>query len=291
MGRRILARQTMARRQVAGIALVVVLWLVALLSLLAVGQTAAVRTETLLSGNQVAAARARAAAYGGIQLGLLELLRPPQARAWNADGTVYSATLDDVALQISLADETGKVDINFASGPLLDTLLQAAGVDDAERPPLVDAILDWRDPDPLRRANGAEQDEYANAGLDYGPRNGPLQSIEELTLVLGMNAALYHALADSITVHSGNAIFNPTVVSGRVLQRMVDGGEALDSDDDMADDTVPPPVAVARTGSVGRVFTIRSTAQLPDGVRGQVEAVIRVTPPRGSGAPLHEMLV
>ena len=45
-----------------GIALVVVLWLVALLALMAVSQTAAVRTETQVVGNLVEAANARAAA-------------------------------------------------------------------------------------------------------------------------------------------------------------------------------------------------------------------------------------
>jgi general secretion pathway protein K len=287
-------RNDFPRRRNAGIALVIVLWLIALLSLLAVGQTATVRTETLVTGNQVTAAQARAAAYGGIQLGLLELLRPSQARNWHADGSVYPAELDGVALHISLADETGKVDLNFASGPLLDALLRAAEVEDDVRIPLVDAILDWRDPDDLRRADGAEREAYAAAGLDYAPRNGPMQSTEELMLVLGMDAALYHTLADSITVHSGNAVFNPTVASGRVLQRMVQdgvtqGGTVGVHDDDGAD--AAPPAAAARGGAAGRVYTVRCTAQMPDGVREQYEALVRVTPARGAGAPLHEMLV
>ncbi len=280
------------RRSNAGIALVIVLWLIALLSLLAVGQTATVRTETLVTGNQLAAARARTAAYGGIQIGLLELLRSPQARTWRADGTVYDATLDDAVLRISLADEIGKVDINFASGPLLDALLRAAGVEDDVRAQLVDAILDWRDPDNLRRADGAEREAYAAAGLDYAPRNGPMQSTEELMLVLGMDAALYHLLADSITVHSGNAVFNPTVVSGQVLQRMMQDGEGQGSNAGLHEDgDAAPPAAAARTGSGGRVYTVRCAAQMPDGVREQYEALVRVTPARGTGAPLHEVLV
>lgn len=292
MRRRICSSISLRPRN-AGIALVIVLWLIALLSLLAVGQTATVRTETLVTGNQLAAARARAAAYGGIQIGLLELLRSPQARTWRADGTVYDATLDDAVLHISLADETGKVDINFASGPLLDALLRAAGVEDDVRAQLVDAILDWRDPDSLRRADGAEREAYAAAGLDYAPRNGPLQSTEELMLVLGMDASLYHKLADSITVHSGNAVFNPTVVSGLVLQRMMQEGEGQGGSAGVRDDggDAAPPAAAARTGSGGRVYTIRCAAQMPDGARERYEALVRVTPARGAGAPLHEVLV
>ncbi|HEX9801726.1 MAG TPA: type II secretion system protein GspK, partial [Gammaproteobacteria bacterium] len=61
------------RSRQRGIVLVVVLWLVALLSLMAVSQTAAVRTETLIVGNLVESATARAAAYAGLQLAVADL--------------------------------------------------------------------------------------------------------------------------------------------------------------------------------------------------------------------------
>lgn len=273
-----------------GIALVIVLWLVTLLSLLAVGQTAAVRTETLVVGNQVQSAQARAAAYGCIQLGLLELMRPPSARVWAADGEVYASMLAEAVLHIRLADESGKVDLNFATGPRLDALLRAAGVEESERLTLVDAILDWRDPDTLRRPNGAEEPEYRAAALGYAPRNGAFQSIEELTLVVGMSAKLYHALADSITVHSGEVEFDAGLVTGAILQRMLAEGISADATRRDGGAVEPPPAAgVARGG--GRVYTISCAAQVPSGVREYLEAVVRLVPARGANVPLHEILV
>lgn len=271
-----------------GIALVIVLWLITLLSLLSIGQTATVRTETLVTGNHVEAARARAAAYGCIQLGLLELMRPAAARAWQADGEINTAMLDDATLYIRISDESGKVDINLASGPRLDALLRAAEVADGARQDLVDAILDWRDPDSLRRASGAEEAEYRAAGLGHGPRNGVFQSIEELSLVLGMSPALYHILADSITVHSGSADLNPDLAVGALLQRMLH--EGMDGAEASAESTTATPRAVARGSGGGRVFSLRCAVERPSGVRGQVEAVIRLTPAR-SAVPLHEVLV
>jgi general secretion pathway protein K len=45
---------------------------------------------------------------------------------------------------------------------------------------LVDAILDWRDEDDLHLVNGAEDPDYKAAGLPYGAKDGPFDSLEEL---------------------------------------------------------------------------------------------------------------
>jgi DNA uptake protein ComE-like DNA-binding protein len=55
---------------------------------------------------------------------------------------------------------------------------------------IADAILDWIDPDDQPRENGAEQDYYSSLSPAYKPRNGPLQSIEELLLVRGVTPTL-----------------------------------------------------------------------------------------------------
>lgn len=56
--------------------------------------------------------------------------------------------------------------------------------------PVADAILDWIDADDEPRVLGAEQDYYTSLDPPYQPRNGPLQTIEELLLVRGVTPAL-----------------------------------------------------------------------------------------------------
>lgn len=53
---------------------------------------------------------------------------------------------------------------------------------------VADAILDWIDEDDESRENGAEIDYYS--ALGYTPRNGPLETIEELLLVRGVTPDL-----------------------------------------------------------------------------------------------------
>src|SRR5205823_12860753 len=109
------------------------------------------------------------------------------------------------------------IDINTGQDQLIRGLLVASGVPDDEANRVLDAILDWRDPDDLKRPNGAEEPDYKAAGLPYKPANAPFQSIEELQLVLGMRPELYRRIAPMITVFSRQPGVNTTLAAREVL--------------------------------------------------------------------------
>jgi DNA uptake protein ComE-like DNA-binding protein len=52
------------------------------------------------------------------------------------------------------------------------------------------AILDWMDTDDTPRQNGAEREYYSGMSPSYAPKNGPLESVEELLLVRGVTPYL-----------------------------------------------------------------------------------------------------
>ncbi len=276
-----------------GIALAVVLWLVALLAVMAMSLTALQRGETAVTGNLIESAKASAAAQAGIQWALFDLSRPAAARQLSSDGALHELRFDNATLWISVVDEAGKIDLNFATGPLLDALLRAAGVEDeVERARLVDAILDWRDGDELRRVHGAEAEEYQAAGLNYQPRNAPFQSNEELALVLGMSASLYQRLISAITIYSGARSINLDVNGALLRAFPAINEETLLADfDDAQGDTPGVAQAVRNVATAGRVFTVNCQARLDNGTREGVEAVVRFTPRRGTAPALQEILV
>ena len=72
---------------------------------------------------------------------------------------------------------------------------------------LAAAVADFRDPDDQRRVNGAENKQYRSAGLGWGPKNAPFQSIDELQQVLGITREIYRQVADNITVYAVTPIF------------------------------------------------------------------------------------
>lgn len=203
-------------QQPKGVALVAVLWLLVLLSLIAMHLSSVSRTEAQLSSNIVSGAQVRHAADAGVRWALWSLSLPIEQR-WLADGSVKTMELDDTEINVALQDENGKIDINRVAVEQLLALFEAAEIDDQQSAFLVDAILDWRDNDDLKRLNGAEDDDYLAAGLDYGAKDALFESVEELKKVLGMDLETYQAISPALTVYSRKHTINPLVAPRLVL--------------------------------------------------------------------------
>jgi general secretion pathway protein K len=202
----------------SGVALVLVIWLMALMSLVAMGFAGQMRTELLIARNQVEAARARGIADAGVSIALLVLTQSGPDVLWIPDGREYVLPYEDSQIRIRVQDEAGKVDLNAASDELIESLLLTLGVGSSEARRITDAIADWRDTDELRRASGAEAGEYAAERRSYGPANGPFLAIDELRLVLGVADELYTRIRPLVTVHSRNARVNSLTAPAEVIR-------------------------------------------------------------------------
>jgi general secretion pathway protein K len=274
------------RRGEQGVALVLVMWVAVLLTVIASSFIMERRTEALVIGNSVSMARAEAIADAGVNRAIFEMYRSDNSPlAWKRDGTRYSMELDGVPVAVEIRDESAKIDINTAVEPLLRGLLVSSGLPDDEASRVLDAILDWRDPDDLKRPNGAEASDYKAAGLTYKPANGPFQAIEELQLVLGMRPELYRRIAPSITVYSRSPGVNTQLASREVLlaipgatTEMVD--EYLSRREAARAAGQPLPVFPQVFGASGftMVASIRSEARLDDGTLFAREAVAILRP-------------
>lgn len=204
----------------AGVALLVVLWVVALLSLMATSFGLGVRREAQLATNLAEAGQLRAAAEAAIHYAAFMVTHPDPKLRWRSDGSLYALTLDDLEIRIQVVDEGGKVDLNRADEPLLQAVLIHIGADPGQAAAITSAILDWRDGDRDRRVNGAEADDYHAAGLAYEPADTAFGSVVEVGLVLGMTPQLTKALLPLVTVHSGQAGINPHLAPPQVLRAL-----------------------------------------------------------------------
>ncbi len=274
------------RSRQSGVALVLVMWVAVILTVIAGSFIVERRTEMLVVRNSISMARAEAAANAGVYRALHDLYRQNVPDVWKRDGTPHDWAFDDVPVRVEVRDESAKIDINTASDPLFRGLLVSVGLADAEAGALLDAIVDWRDPDQLKRPNGAEEGDYAAAGLAYRPANAPFQAIEELQLVLGMRPDIYRRLAPSITVFSRMPGVNATIASREVLlaipgvtTEVVD--EYIARREDARAQGAPLPLfpqAGAVAAGAGMVATIRSDARLEDGTVFVREAVALLRP-------------
>src|SRR5260221_8003646 len=137
-------------------ALLTVIWVLALLATVAAALTAETRTGAQLARNQLENARARALAEAGVSLGILELLDANPGTQLPADGRVRSVSFAGGQVQVSTQDEFGKIDLNFAPDALLAGLFESVGLDAGQAAALVDAIADWRDGGVLCHPKGAQ---------------------------------------------------------------------------------------------------------------------------------------
>ena len=208
----------MSTRRVRGAALVLVLWLTMLLATLIVAFTLTAGVESLQGKVLSKGAAAQEIARAGVEYALVRVGQSDPARQWLPDGRLYLWDYAGSVVAIRIVDETGKVDLNQAEAPLLSALVRAVGGDPAMADGLAAAILDWRDSDPLTQpAGGAEDPDYAAAGLPYGAKDAPFESVAEVEQVLGMTPELYARLEPSLTLFSGRPQPDPVYAQAPVL--------------------------------------------------------------------------
>ncbi|MGR8999300.1 MAG: general secretion pathway protein GspK, partial [Gammaproteobacteria bacterium] len=201
-----------------GLALVLVLWVLSLLTIMAGSFALSMRREASIITGIKNNAEALAVAESGIAMAEMMLLNSDQNKRWRADGSIYEIDSVDAKVRVRLLSEAGKIDINKADETLLQSLMTRAPVDEEQQTRIVNAILDWRDPDDLVHLNGAEKKEYQDAGLSYQPGNKPFQSIEELQMVLGMDAPVFQWIEPLVTIYSGQQQVDLQHAAKEVLQ-------------------------------------------------------------------------
>lgn len=285
-------------------ALISVLWVLALLAVIAGSFTADIRTEARLARNLGENAKARALADAGIQRAVLALLQPRTEglldRAseemfdigWRRDGIPRTWRFGGGVVVISILDESGKIDLNTAVDELLGGLFVSLGVGNGEAAALVDAIADFRDGNDFKRLNGAEDADYRAAGLDHGPKNALFQAIEELRLVLGMTADLYRRAAPALTVHSGRPGIDPAAaprtallalpgIEAAEVEALLEARAAADEDAlaVMLSDIARFPGVEIQGSASDAMTTLRAEARTEGGAVFVREAVARLGEP------------
>jgi len=276
-----------------GVALVLVLWILALMTIMAGSFALSTQRETSLVTNSRERAKAVALADGGIHYAMFMLNLPNAAQRWRADGTPYGLTLGGVPVEVRIYDEAGKIDLNAARESTLRTILTKVTQNEDQAVKLTDAILDWRDGDDMRRLNGAESAEYRAAGLNQMPQNRNFLVLEELRSVLGVTSSLYRKLEPLFTLYANVDGINPTKAPASVLLALTDGNsqlvDSIIAAREAGNGTIPPPPLPAVTGirfhsSGDSVYTILAHPVLRDRSEPPVTAVVR-REARRSGAP------
>ena len=276
------------RSQQRGVALVLVLWVMTLLAVIAGNFAFSMRGEAQIARNLLVNAQAKARADAGVQMAWFELVKPSaDPLRWQANGLAHELMMDGTLVRVSILDESGKIDLNFASDELLKALFRAAGLGEEASSTLLNAVLDWRSPGNLRRLNGAKEEQYRAAGKNYGPASAPFETVDELQRVLGVSLDLYRRLAPALTVYSRQPGINSAFASREVLlavpgvnpaaveQFLAQRQQALSTGQ-----PVPPFAGVGSFASSARspAYSVRSEVSMGDNTAFVRQTVVRMAP-------------
>ncbi len=275
-----------------GAALLLVLWLLALMTGIVAVFALSARTEALQGRFLSRSVAAKLAAEAGIELAALHLQGTDPDIRWVPDGRPNTFQFEGYQVEVAVLDESAKIDLNVATPDLLIGLITAVGSDDERARKLAGAIADFRDPDDLLTAEGgAEDPQYASAGLPYGAKDRPFESVSELRQVLGMDSTLYEQLRPHVTVYTGQARPIPTFASAIVLQAMglpADEIALILAQRALAQAGQPPPEP-GQLGSLAEqgtgTYSISSLATRNDGTRAQIQVALRI----GSGGAFGQL--
>lgn len=268
-----------------GVALVIVLWILLLVTVSTGAYTLMARMDSLEAYTVLWSTHARLAAEAGLNLAALNLRDPDQEERWIADGRAYHLRYHDADVELEITDERGKLNINAADEQTLVQLFMANGLDETQAGDLAAAVLDWKDPDELVRPNGAEEEEYLAAGYQVGPANRGFLMPEELLQVIGLPWELYQQIEPGLTVWSDGKMPNPAYAPVEALLALPDmtredatdfvtERHALESQSDLK--LALPSGQVAMAQGPGLTYSIVAKATLPNGVWDQIEATIRL---------------
>lgn len=255
-----------------GAALLLVLWLVALLTALVGAYALTARIEALQGRVGSRGAMAQEIARAGMEYALVRVADRNPETHWQPNGRAYAWRFDGHDVQVRIIDETGKVDLNQADVPLLSRLMQALGEPPDASDALAAAIVDWRDADDLGQpVGGAEDGDYAAAGRPYGAKDAPFETIAELEQVLGMTPDLYARLEPFLTLYSGRGQPDATYAQGPVLVAM-----GMDATAWLAQrEAAGAAGALQLVGTGSGTYSIESRARLADGRETSLRTVVR----------------
>ena len=227
-----------------GVALIIVLWIIMVLSLLISGFAFTMHVETQVAAFSRKELKAEMLARSGIEVARMQLLlhdkSPTDAgfdalgQAWVTNQDLYvDHELGEGKFNVVVTDEERKLPVNNLTATQWRKLLDVLGADPLDADVIVDSTLDWIDATDLHRLNGADNTYYGGLVPPYKKKGGPMDRIEEMLLIRGVTKELFEGtpagdkdspghpgLKDVLTTFSAGQV-NVNTTSSEVLQALL----------------------------------------------------------------------
>ncbi|MDH5476979.1 MAG: type II secretion system minor pseudopilin GspK [Nitrospinota bacterium] len=200
-----------------GMALILVVTVVALLSILVVDFMGKAWVESAMATSYRDETQAYYAARSGQEAA--KLLLKAQASGQSLAGMTPEMAAAGIPLPLgddyaffSIIDESGKIDLNqlitnrgYPNDRWIEVLKRLLARLEQD-PNMAWAVVDWMDPDSEPRYGGAETPYYSSRTPPYRAKNAPFDSVDELALVKGFKPEVMAKIREHVTVWSSGKL-------------------------------------------------------------------------------------
>jgi general secretion pathway protein K len=293
-----------------GAVLLLVILILALISVLVLSWAQEWRMELRLAANFRESHQCRRLAEAGVYYALGKLVSvkvaetyPQQsggvlqeaespADIWHGDQRPHRLEFPGGRVEVRLADEAGKINLNRANEETLANLFTVLQVPPERVRVMVDSIQDWRSKGDSPRPYGAKSDYYLGLDPPYVAKNSTFEAVEELAWVRGFeNSPLIPRLWEWLTVQGVAAGVNINTAPLPVLaalglapdlcQTIIAARETMRfrNFQEFAQLSADPRLTQQRllTFNSSPFFTIKSTGMINSGKgRYTIKAVVRL---------------
>ncbi len=230
------------QRAQSGMVLVFALWVLGLLTILAVSVAAGIRQKIFMVARldersrmnyllESAIKKTAGYIHGQMEISSFEFTPAVKVNLLNNSGELSSIKLghdqagvgyvavdgDDTALRWGVVDEESKINLNKTNLVVLTNLLMnvlSLKEEDADK--LAQALLDWRQYGEGEVTGFYSDEYYTNLQYPYPKKSADYETLDEMLLVQGMTKQIYDKLINFVTIY-GDGTVNINTASKEVL--------------------------------------------------------------------------
>ena len=227
----------------SGVVLIVALWILAVLTMLALGLANRIHVDIAMTKYAVGKMKARYAAWAGVSYAMGRIKEDTdneESSGWDdlyqngfylAEGEEPEDIFRDIAAgdghftiaytiaedgfaprRYGFQDEESRLNLNMMNPNNFDIfkyLIIEIGATGNQAEEIASAVVDWKDSDGdvFHKPFGAEEEYYWGGDGRYHCKNGAFENIEELMLVKGMSREIYEKLKPYVTVFPARGRF------------------------------------------------------------------------------------
>ncbi len=193
-----------ARENERGVILIALLWILTILSVIALSLARETFVEVAAARNSRDLADAYYIARAGVTATVYQAYQKLLTRGAQINASTQppdpidlgklTGQFGDGEYDVEIQDESGKINLATVQEPQLKNLVSVIGIPEPDASVIVDSILDWKEPGNLARPNGAKNDYYQTLQPPYAVWNdmGRMKAVEELLLVRGVTSDYFY---------------------------------------------------------------------------------------------------